>query len=89
MINIANELKDVYPFLLPAIKAHKERIPTSNNLGRPIESLTTIINELQTNDFGDIFREFLKKEPIYGFGDIQVKKMINKITNKGIKCLEL
>jgi len=60
----------VYPFILPATKAHVERKPTNENAGRPIQSLITIMKELETEEFGPIFREFNKRESIYGFGDL-------------------
>ncbi len=34
---------------------------------------------LQTQNFGLIFREFCKREGIYGFGDLQVKRLLEEI----------
>ncbi len=79
LINIAKDVEGKYPFILSAIQAHIQRIPTSSSYGRPIDSLITIIQDLQTDHFGTIFREFLKRETIYGFGDLQVKKMLEYI----------
>jgi len=50
-------------------------------LGRPSQSLIRIINELNTVEFEPIFREFSKREDIYGFGDLQVKRLFNEIKN--------
>ncbi|MEM6523441.1 MAG: DUF1835 domain-containing protein [Bacteroidota bacterium] len=80
LISIALELEETYPFLLEAVKAHKERIPKTNDPGRPVRSLITIMNELNTKDFGPIFREFCKRESIYGYGDLQVKRMLDQVT---------
>jgi len=84
LTTIAKKLEGKYPFILEAIQAHIQRIPTASSYGRPIDSLITIIQELQTNHFGTIFREFLKREPVYGFGDLQVKKMLEYIKTNSL-----
>jgi hypothetical protein len=72
-----NEVK--FPFLIPAIKAWKEMIPNENSEGLPKEELKKIQTELHTEDFGEIFREFHRRLPIYGFGDTQVFKLWESI----------
>jgi len=79
LIRTARELESVYPFILPAAQAHVERKPTNENAGRPIQSLITIMEELKTEEFGLVFREFNKRESIYGFGDLQVKRLFDEI----------
>ena len=81
MIRIAEKLKDRFPFFIYAIKAHKDRFPQNGNLGKPTQSLIQIMDELNTLEFGPIFREFSKREEIYGFGDLQVKRMLDEIKN--------
>lgn len=76
----ASSLKQDYPFILDAIEAHIERIPTDTSPGRPTEALIEIIDELGTSDFAPVFREFNKRECIYGYGDLQVKRIFDKIT---------
>ena len=39
------------------------------------------MDEHKSKDFQTIFREFSKRESIYGFGDIQVKRIIKEIEN--------
>ncbi|MEE9350496.1 MAG: DUF1835 domain-containing protein, partial [Flavobacteriaceae bacterium] len=80
MFAIAENLKNQFPFLFPAIKAHQDRIPKNGNLGRPKETLNHIIKDLKTEDFSEIFEEFCKREGIYGFGDLQVKKLLKEMT---------
>jgi len=46
---------------------------------RPVQSLKEIKEELKTDDFGIIFREFSKREAIYGFGDLQVKRLLDEL----------
>jgi hypothetical protein len=81
LLKTARELENKYPFILIAVKAHIQRIPTKGNLGRPRESLIQIMKELKSEDFGLVFKEFNKRESIYGFGDLQVKRLFNEIKN--------
>ncbi len=79
LIKTGEALKNEYPFILTAVKAHIDRIPKNGNAGRPTETLKSIIKELNTKDFGTVFREFNKREGIYGFGDLQVKRIFDEI----------
>ena len=78
MEEIAKNLQKEFPFILPAVEAHIARIPDKNYPGRPAASILEIMDELQTDNFPVIFKEFCKRESVYGFGDLQVKKMIEK-----------
>jgi len=82
LIQIAEQLKEAYPFIAEAVKAHIERIPANGNLGRPEQTLIQIMEELKTDEFEPVFREFCKREEIYGFGDLQVKRMLDKLSSK-------
>ena len=75
----AKKLSDQFPFIEVAVDAHLERQPTTDSPGRPIESLIQIKKELNTDKFGPIFQEFCKREAIYGFGDLQVKKLLDQV----------
>ncbi len=79
MFDIAENLKIRFPFLYTAINAHQERIPKNENLGRPKQTLIQIIKDIKTDEFGKVFREFCKREGVYGFGDLQVKRMLDEI----------
>ncbi|MEO1415737.1 MAG: DUF1835 domain-containing protein [Bacteroidota bacterium] len=72
---LATPLSSRYGFLLPAIEAHAARIPTDTYPGRPVATLQAIMNELESDSFGPVFQEFVQREPIYGFGDLQVHQM--------------
>jgi len=45
---------------------------------RPLNALQEIISEGAT-DFAGIFEQFSKKEPVYGYGDSQVKNIYNRL----------
>ncbi|MEM6265410.1 MAG: DUF1835 domain-containing protein [Bacteroidota bacterium] len=81
LVQVATELSDRYPFILPAVEAHLDRIPAGNQPGRPIECLVSIMKELDTKNFGLVFKEFSKREAIYGFGDLQVKRLLKIAQN--------
>lgn len=82
LLKTAMELENKYPFILPAVTAHIQRIPDKQNPGRPVASLIQIMQDLETNEFGRVFKEFNKRESIYGFGDLQVKRLFDSIQNE-------
>lgn len=82
MLEIAQELENKYSFIIQAVEAHIQRIPQEGKLGRPIDSLISIMDELKTDEFEPIFKEFSKREYIYGFGDLQVKRLYDQIKNR-------
>lgn len=75
----AKELDEDYPFILEAVKAHIDRMPNGDHPGRPVQALKEIMAELGTDSFGPVFMEFNKRESIYGFGDLQVKRLFDQI----------
>ena len=79
LILTARKLELLYPFILNAAEAHLDRVPKHKNEGRPIQSLRAIISELGTNEFEPVFRAFCTRESIYGFGDLQVKRLVDQI----------
>lgn len=78
MIRLGESLKEEFPFIPPAIQANIERFPKDNS-NRPSRAIQKIMDEFQTKEFPIIFREFTKKEAIYGFGDLQVKRIYDQV----------
>lgn len=77
------ELSGTYPFLKESVQAHLDSVRSVDSLGRPINSLIRIIKDLDTTEFGPVFKEFCTREGIYGFGDSQVKRFFDEIiTNR-------
>ncbi len=77
------ELSHTYPFLTEVVQAHLDRLRNADSLGRPINSLIRIIKDLETTEFGPVFKEFCRRDGIYGFGDLQVKRFFDEIiTNR-------
>ena len=78
---LANTPTKNFPFFKEAIQAHLDRFPAENQLGRPQKSLWAIQKRLNSNDFGVIFQQFSKEEGIYGFGDLQVKRIWDALSS--------
>lgn len=72
---IADSFQERFPFLKLAVEAWRDSIPVGDYPGKPKATILEIQKELQTTEFEPIFREFQNRLPIYGFGDLQVKKM--------------
>ncbi|HXD33447.1 MAG TPA: hypothetical protein VN643_20155 [Pyrinomonadaceae bacterium] len=69
------------PFLKPALLSHLARFPSvRNGLGRVEECSLTIVNEGHKR-FGDLFRCFIDKAGVYGFGDSQVYLSLQQLSN--------
>ncbi|WP_336515035.1 hypothetical protein [Pollutibacter soli] len=67
-----------FPYLRVVCKAHLDRFPGHGRLGKPEK----IINEIIRNgkkDFSSLFVDFQKSEGVYGFGDVQVKEIYDRV----------
>lgn len=67
-----------FEYLEEVCQAHIDRFPTDNSLGRPEKLIFEIIKS-QPIDFQEVFQKFSEKEGIYGFGDLQVKSIYEKL----------
>lgn len=79
LLDIARQLNLDFPFLQPAIRAEIDRYPNEGLPGKPEKLLQEIQLELATKEFGPVFREFTKRGAIYGFGDLQVKRIWDQL----------
>lgn len=71
-----------FPFLQEVIKAHVDRFPIDGTKGRP-EKVIEEITKYISNDFQIVFKEFWKRESIYGFGDTQLKNLYDSVMKTG------
>lgn len=69
---------DVFQYLEDICQAHIDRFPNDNSLGRPERVIQDIIQQT-TTDFYPLFSIFSEKEGIYGFGNLQVKTMYDRL----------
>ncbi len=79
LVATADKLENTFPFIKKAVEANMARIPNENALGRPKQSIIQIIKDLKTTEFSIVFKEFCKRESIYGFGDLQVKRLFDEV----------
>lgn len=83
MERIAALHKRDLPFLEAAVAAHAARYPVDGSEGRPKASLRALISKYGSEEFGPVFRAFCQTEAIYGFGDMQVKRLFDEIVAEG------
>jgi len=83
LLDVSREFTSNYPFVEDAVNAHVLRLPTENSQGRPKELLLEIMKELDTDQFGPVFNAFCTRAPIYGFGDLQVKRLLEELNTAG------
>lgn len=81
--NLSLQSSPCFQYLEEVCQAQLDRLPDSHGLGKPERILHEILSRGKT-DFPQIFQEFNRKTGIYGFGDLQVKAMVNSLcTGKG------
>jgi len=83
-LTLSKQVVPELPFLYPAVLAWKESIPHGDYPGKPKTALKEIASELNTDDFGKIFRAFHVKYAIYGYGDLQVKRLWEELKNEKV-----
>jgi len=75
LLSLAKRLGKKFSFILKAVEA----IIEDKNNNKVEESLKAIIVDLDTKDFVEVFKEFHRREAIYGYGDLQVKRIFEKL----------
>jgi len=78
LIRLAKNQSPAFPYLQEVVKAHVDRFPKDGRKGRPERVLEDITKNIST-DFHEVFNEFWDRESIYGFGDIQLKRLYDKV----------
>lgn len=78
LIFLAENQSPAFPYLQEVVKAHVDRFPKDGTRGRPEKVLEEII-QAGSDDFRRVFKEFWNIESIYGFGDIQLKHLYDKV----------
>lgn len=72
-------VEGVFPRIREVVEANSTRLPGAKSENSPLELLKTIRKELSTDQFGPAFQAFSERAPIYGFGDLQVKRIWDTI----------
>ena len=79
MHKVSDKLLDAFPFVKEAVTLHQGRQKINGQLSAPESALLSISEELQTTDLGPILSLFIERHGAYGFGDLQVKKMLKTV----------
>ena len=75
---LATSGSKAFKFLPEVCKAHIERFPEGNQWSRPERVLLELIDQ-SNGDFAEVFAAFSEREGIYGFGDLQVRIMYDRL----------
>lgn len=67
-----------FKFLPEVCKAHIDRYAGENQLNRPQRVLRELIDN-SSSEFTEVFTAFSEREGIYGFGDLQVRAMYDRL----------
>ena len=80
---LSNTTSPCFRSLQEVCQAHIDRFPADGSPGRPERTLREIMLKSKQADFADVFREFSTREGIYGFGDLQIRPLYEKLLNLG------
>ena len=75
---LSRKQSNCFDYLEKVCQAHIDRFPSDNSIGRPEKVIKEII-ETCTSDFNLVCAEFATREGIYGFGDLQLKTIFNRL----------
>ncbi|WP_298739879.1 hypothetical protein [uncultured Chitinophaga sp.] len=78
LIVLSQRPSPAFPYVAEVVKAHADRFPEDGTKGRPEKVIEDITKHIST-DFKEVFKEFWKRESIYGFGDTQLKLLYDKV----------
>jgi hypothetical protein len=78
LLRLAKNRSLAFPYLQEVVQAHIDRFPKDGTTGRPEKVIEDITKNIST-DFHQVFKEFWKRESIYGFGDTQLKSLYDKV----------
>jgi hypothetical protein len=78
---LAESLKERFPYLPDVLAAQIERSPKGGGVGRPERKLLELKQQMPSASFAELFRAFSETEGIYGFGDAQLKRLLNQLAD--------
>ena len=72
------EQSHCFQYLAEVCQAHIDRFPADKSPGRPEREVKDIMQG-NSKDFQTVFSEFSDRQGIYGFSDLQVKRMFDEV----------
>jgi len=79
---LARSQSKCFECLEEVCRAHIDRFPKDGTLGRPDRVIKEILETVST-EFETVFAEFSIREGIYGFGDVQLKRIYDRQMQSG------
>ncbi len=79
LIRLVAGIAGLSQYIIPAAIAYRDMNTSTIEKSRPYLSLLAITKTLKTTHFGKVFMMFCKKEAVYGFGDLQVKRIFDQV----------
>jgi hypothetical protein len=78
---LSNEKSHCFRYLKEVVTAHIERFPLQGE-GRPRKVIREIVASGKS-EFNEVYSEFYKREGLYGFSDLQIRKIFNEFMASG------
>jgi len=75
---LAKSKSNCFQYLEEICQANMDRFPLDNSLSRPEKVIKQIL-KTKSKEFNIVFLEFVDKEGIYGFGNLQIKNLYDKM----------
>jgi len=75
---LALSQSECFEYLEEVCQAHIDRFPTDKSSGRPDKVVKEIIGT-RSEEFQIVFSEFTKREGIYGYGDMQLRIIYDRV----------
>lgn len=81
LLTLSHTPSNCFTYLPEVCQAHADRFPTNHSPGRPDSAIKQLL-ESYPQDFKTIFTKFTATQGIYGFGDLQVKAIYDRLLPK-------
>lgn len=78
LINLSKSKSECFQYLSEVCEADVQRKSSDKNSGRPYQTLKQILSDGE-REFEIIYSKFVNRDMIYGYGDLQVKRMLHEI----------
>lgn len=79
LLKLGVQMHGEFPFVMKAIGAHFDRLPDGENPSKVALMVKDLIDEIGDQNFGKVFQAFTKRAPIYGYGDLQFRKIYEQM----------
>lgn len=71
-----------FPFLPGVIRAEEDRYQDANGWSPLERRVADLIAEDPQADFASLFRQFTERDPVFGFGDLQFRRVLEEVRDR-------